>query len=757
MTRAVAGVLFLALAHAVHAASVEVIVTDEGGAPLPDQQVRLVRPLPGDGRPASVQLLTAQGTRPVSTGLTGRARFEQVQPGTWSAIVTVPRGGAFVDEPPLLASAELTIRRDDEHATLPVVLRRGTRVRFRLLSTHGDELFGTVHARAAPAPLESVRVSTHEDAVRTLPAGRWELELQAPAGTAVAAADLDGAGGGGERVVIDLEGGGRERVLTWHLATSSTLEGTVDGPRPTEGVHLEVSLLEPAPGTAALMGLGSTFARGFRVTPDPRDGRFSTPLLEGTWRIVPAGARLRSAEPRFQVVTVTNGGTARADFHVELQDEAPPSLIVEVVDPDGRRLPQAFVRVEPLGGPADPPVMQGTTDDVRETLVVRGLEAGSYRILASREGFLPGERELEDFEQGTRPEWVRVALGRGGTIRVRARDGEEHPVAGVSVALRRAGERRPRLARTNATGWASFGGLAPGTHELIATGADLRPPSLVRFVASSAPGQRVVLEGDEEIDVELEVRPPALATMRLACDDRSPVGSTVELAWVRLEPHEDWVRTFLEVLDARDGGEASPDKALETAHPRAWVPVEDAGLVRSPALDGGAYRVALRPKGFDRWTWVPGTEDLTGAVTVTLVEGEVLDISRVDVPCAPRAALTVPGDVIDLATADIAVSARPAGSVAWSPAGVSLVADHAEIGPLPEGTAKLRAVLCAGSAVRGEHGGETCMRGDVPAGEPIVATAELELARGRITPWNWRPDPSESGAANDHQIGPDSR
>jgi hypothetical protein len=50
--------------------------------------------------------------------------------------------------------------------------------------------------------------------------------------------------------------------------------------------------------------------------------------------------------------------------------------------------------------------------------------------------------------------------------------------------------------------------------------------------------------------------------------------------------------------------------------------------------------VALRPHGFDRWTWVGGGQDSSGAAWIGTSLGETVDAGVVELPCAPRLRLS---------------------------------------------------------------------------------------------------------------------
>ena len=287
-----------------------------------------------------------------------------------------------------------------------------------------------------------------------------------------------------------------------------------------------------------------------------------------------------------------------------------------------------------------------------------GLEAGSYRVAAGHQDYLEGRRELTDFDPKdpeTRAIQV-VTLPDGAEVRLRTHDPAGEPLPGVELTVERLGEapdtllqaadfleaKRYRTAVTDHSGRASIRGLYPGTY---LTRARLRGERGTRgVIALGADGDdlerelEIEIAGTETVSLVGRMLPAASLSASLVCSDGWDLPDTVAVRVIDAygaEPRD---------FDLGEAAGAGPELAFADDAVLLGGRLRDR-LTVGP-FEQGVYYLALKPDGFDRWTWAFETHDADYAakLQIDLAEGSAsegsgalvdIDLGQLQVECAP--------------------------------------------------------------------------------------------------------------------------
>src|SRR5204862_4298997 len=117
--------------------------------------------------------------------------------------------------------------------------------------------------------------------------------------------------------------------------------------------------------------------------------------------------------------------------------------------------------------------------------------------------------------------------------------------------------------------------------------------------------EETTLAEGEKKDVVLRLVPAAAITARLVCLDRGPL------------PEKAAVRVFPVAASGEDEDPASRKDAVLDRGDLILTGRDKDGLFVGP-LPAGPHTMALRPDGFDRWTFPPGPEDPERATPLIL-------------------------------------------------------------------------------------------------------------------------------------------
>lgn len=226
--------------------------------------------------------------------------------------------------------------------------------------------------------------------------------------------------------------------------------------------------LDPAyvvKGTVVAKG-GEPCKKGQVTITDSKQNEFSQGTIEPDGTV-----RMASVIPGTYAVEVDCEGHFSRDDYAKIavvdRDVAPQlwevesgaSVRVAVVDPSGKPVPDATVSAfttsegSNSGGSADHPEADGT-------FVVRGLKAGTFRVVVRTAEGAQGEQE-DVVVDGRREERVKIELPLAGAIEGVVEDVDHHPVANVTVIA--AGPRR-QAARTLDDGTFVIAGIPSGDY-----------------------------------------------------------------------------------------------------------------------------------------------------------------------------------------------------------------------------------------------------------------------------------------------------
>ncbi|HET9298670.1 MAG TPA: carboxypeptidase-like regulatory domain-containing protein, partial [Candidatus Polarisedimenticolaceae bacterium] len=436
----------LLAAPQVHAATVEVRVQDEQGTAMPAQMVRLSPMAEGPYRSSFER-----------TGESGTATFVKLKPGTYEVVALSAPGFVAPGTNPLDPPKVVTLVRDDDRVSVVLQLRRGLRLVARMSATRSGAAAGTLDLTGERTG-SSLSAKLEDGAYRelTLLPDRWRVQFHPPPGWTTVGVERDGTAWRQE--VMELPPQATDTFLDWEIAAPGTIEGKVVANRPPIGLGLRLELLEPGPWAQAQQAAGWEVPRLVPLRTDER-GEWTALVADGKWRVQPAPNEVSGAavRPETVVADVPSGGTARADFDIEFADGegGRPTVVVSVLDPEGNSV-AADVAVYRAGTRE---VVTGSRATPMASLTV---PAGSYTVEAVHPDYLEASSELKDFEPSPEPRRVKLRLGQGAVVRVRAADGKGIPAEGVHIAL------NERAKVTDASGWVTFLGLHGGRYTLSA-------------------------------------------------------------------------------------------------------------------------------------------------------------------------------------------------------------------------------------------------------------------------------------------------
>ena len=664
-------------------------VQDGDGVALPDVAVSLLRvgavpaasgeTAPGAAPGAPGVPSPAAVPRRATSDLSGRAAFSDLAPGVYRAVLGSGLAERWLLAPP---ETECLLTLPDERASveMTLVLRRGDRL---VTSVETDEKSSacasiTLREQASGEELMFTACSRRE-ASRIVPPGRWSVSVAGQNGAVFQSLVLDGVTAPGASAELEVTAGGRSHFLQLRYATGCTVSGRARwnvGNSPPASVCAR--LAAPGPMLAAALAAGEK-QPDHPCFPLLDSGNWSGRVADGTWTIAPEGERLIASEPPSATFECRANETGSFDFELEVRDEAETDkLFVKVVSADGEPVSGAVVELFPReAGSLDTASPLQSDQGFGRDGVVSFPRAPRRELVAVATHPVFGDGRLE---LGLRRGHVVLALERRATLAIRAEGPGGKPFRGIEVALDAVDEDKARgaapaaaaastwrkhqahrLATTDATGRAMLQGLRPGPWRVrpSMTGSDAARWSASIVVAENERVPETVLTVPETGQLPLLVR-VALATtleLRLTCDDGGKVPMRASVAL--LEPHADapW-------------RSALPVGKLEAAKSLDGLPLGGPQLDRLVAgpLPAGTFAIAIRPEGFDRWTFAPGTEDPARAGVLALNEGEALELGTWELNCRPSILLVPewrepgPDAPPDIARAEVAVELAPEGA-----------------------------------------------------------------------------------------------
>jgi hypothetical protein len=689
------------------AGGVVVIVRDTAGAPVTGERLTLHPPLEPGETPWSQRIRERSVSG--STGRDGRALFEGLLPGQYT-VSFVSLSNPRLVEPernPYATMPVATVAEGEGLATLEVVLETGITVVCRMEADSSVPVFGTIGLREVDHEFRRTEgIGNVDDEEYVLVPGRWELVLEPPDGFLLRDVEVDGQSIQDHRVTLELEASGLTHFVMWRLAPpTAELKGSVRFQGPRAGVEIHARLLEAGSWIEGVRA-GSQYDAAVAGV-DPRTSRYSVMVQDGRWELKAVGDRIVSANPESAVVFLPPGGVENVDFVVETKGSG-SEIEVRVLDPRRKSVGGATVEVRALNdAPPDAEPLRRAQTYGTGTVCIPDLPAGDLAVAAGHPNYLDAETEVREFdpEGGTRE--VEVQLRMGATLHVTAADSDDRSVSGVRLELVRM-DGGPQIkisdpelvattlrkqASTDATGHAWMRGIWPGPYRL--TGrleGSSSTTGFVRILDHDQPVEEleIALTEAEERELRARVLPAASFQARLHCSRGQPLPGKASVAVVPAS-------VALEALDAEDWMEES-ELVLED------VPLteEKHDVIGVGPLEEGAYRLAVRPSGHDRWTWALGTERASEGAILHGTPGEPVDLEALPIDCGPAIAirLGVAGDgpVPSLSlvhprydTFSIAGAvSNDSGENTVDHAVVDAYADRLVVRDLPEGSATLR-------------------------------------------------------------------
>ncbi len=635
-----AGTLLLSAAAAT-AGSIEVELRLPGGRLMRGTPL-LLHPPPDDPRTPVAVLLGQPGTYRAFTADNGVAHFPGVAPGRYTvSLPRLPGGIVPPAENPLYPAPVMTLFDDEETLQARLRLQTGIQVGvelgvpgpavgFRAIFRHpasGLEL-------AAPFLPQLPRIEM------LLAPTEWEVQVVAPPGQLLVDVEVDRGAAAGHVAAIALEPGGDPVWLTWTYEAAATIEGEVEveGGTPPQ-VTIVATLLEDGGWLAAVQRRGGSRFREVSARVDA-GGRYRLRLPDGLWRLVPAAKGLLASEPTALDVELGVGDVERADFEVVLEEAPRQTFRVRVLDDETSPLTGAAVHLASLADPITV-LRSGTTELFGVDWPV--LPEVDALLLAGHADFLEARTELRDFRsQDVRQ--IEIELPKGAAFQLRTFDLDGRPADGVRWTIERLGAppellladpafvaaKNGRVATTDTSGRVRVEGFYGGRYGL---GAQIpghgRPGGLFRV---GRPGDRperwtaVELAERGVADLVAHQQPAANLRMQLLCDDGLPPPEITAALAVDL-----------------DAPAASPEQAWAAAAVRGReIPL--VGRRRDELLLGplaqGVYRLAVRPKGFERWTWAfeAGSAEAAHPIQLDVDEhagNELVRLGDFPLECAP--------------------------------------------------------------------------------------------------------------------------
>jgi len=652
------------------AGTVEVLLRDGDGRPVAETRLHLEAYSAAGGRPRVSRSWYAFSDRE------GRASFADLAPATYLVRVHTPPDPDLVPpgDNPLTPPPVITLAEGDDLQRVAVELHRGVRVRafldlpvadcsgFQAVFRH----LATGTALTAPFPRDRSSVE------RLLVPGVWELSMTPRPGFLLVAVERDRVAVDGDSVTLDLLRHPRSVDVTWRYSAPATLYGVVveeGGREPT--VTVEATLLRPGPWIeAARRRGGSTYDR-VTAAVDVHTGRYEMVVPDGEWRVRPASPLLVESRPESLEPTLEPGDATRADFTVRLADGAGRKLTVQVTEPGGLGVGAALVAAFPLGDETAAPVATATTNRIGYASL-EGIGVGEFLLVAGHPSYLEGRFDLNGYDPDDPPPATpRIVLPPGAEIFFEVRDVDGRPLAGVGLAVERLGDPPParlpeeevprarRSARSDQSGRARLHGFYPGSYRLTAS----RPGSLGRGSwihlrrsgGDFAAELEVELGEGERAEVEGRQLPAAAVAATVLCADGGPLPESIAVRVVDVDAP----------LPADPTGRTAPGDGVVLAVDDLLLEGRRRDRLVAGPLATGVYRLAVRPAGFDRWSWAFGSHDPREATEVQVTfegrraETEV-DLGELRLECAPAVDLlpAVAGGAPFPDLAEVEVAAR---------------------------------------------------------------------------------------------------
>ena len=675
------GVALAVSAIAANAATdVTVRITDRQGRTLSDVRVALTLVESAKPRPPWMMI------PPRTTGLDGQATFPQLEPGvyTTSAVgVTDP----FLISPTSPGSeaeqGRFTVR-DEARLIVPIVLSRGDQVTVEFRhDIPAEPVFELSFVELATGVRSSQRLTSRAKIL--LPVGRWRVEFESPPGLVFRSLEFDGVTVPLASDTLEITEGGRQRFVTitftgpcFVRAHASSSGG--DGFAPA----ISATQLAPGPLTTAATAVGAPPRSPVWIPRDaPRSSHFHGWLPDGIWRIAPVSDLLESSEPPFIDVDCTGTSQHALEFTTRMRsgDGTAPDdkLTVRVLDPNDNELDDAVVEaylqegVDHGGEPIARSRTSARFPGARPEAVLTGLPRKALVLVAGHAKWLDASvvaGAVDPARENPRFRTATVRLGAGATVEVDALKPDNTAAEGVSLRLDRdetaAGTRvRPSRCvqdkalrqrkshlevRTDTTGRARITGIEPGRY--VARGAYVGSGEASYIVrvreGEHEPSDTLTLrfEGTELTRVTVVLSAASSVVADLVCDDNGALPLKVDARLLAADRHAPW-RTTLPVGELSD--------SLHELNGRA-VGGTGTNRLRLGPLEPGEYGLAIRPAGFDRWTFAGGGDDPSRSMTLQLREGKEVDLGVWTIPCR-TSLLLVAQPIGDVKTPDVSQAA----------------------------------------------------------------------------------------------------
>ncbi len=680
----------LAVAPAL-AGTVEVTVRDDDGRALEGRHVTL-QPLAPAGETGSPYFRRPR--RPQLTDAAGKTRFEGLQPGTYVVDVAVYSSEPYVRpaDNPFAPALRFTLFDESEQMAHEIVLWRGVRVTaglelpdgayggFRVVYHHpGSGLTRTGFFRQGATSIE-----------RLLPPGVWEVSVKPRPGYLLVALERDRVPLPGHSARLDLVHEPAATFLIWTYVAPAEIEGWItEASGKPPAVQIAATLVEPGPWHEAVVERGGSIFQRLATSPDPHSGYYKMVVPDGRWRVAPVAENLESSEPEAVELTLAPGETGRADFTVRLgKGSGRKFFTVRVVNERGVGVSDAAVEVYDSSDSAEP-LRSGVTRR-HGYAELDGLGAGSYLLVAGHADYLEGQRALPEYDPGD-PEKRRippVVLPDGAEIRLRATDPVDEPLAGVELTAERLGDppdltiqaekfvkaKLSRSAVTDQSGRTSVKGFYPGTYRLRAKLQGQRGTRGLIDLGLHESDLRRELEleisGKEKVEVFGRLVPAASLSASLVCLDGWDMTDTVA---VRV------LKAFVEPADFVPDDAVEGDPEVAFADDEVFLTGRLRDRLTVGPFEQGIYYLALKPRDFDRWTWMFESYDPAEAakLQVDVAAGDVtrqageegfssgpaladVELGQLRVECAPAIDLlpAVAGDVAFPDVREVQVTAR---------------------------------------------------------------------------------------------------
>jgi hypothetical protein len=229
----------------------------------------------------------------------------------------------------------------------------------------------------------------------------------------------------------------------------------------------------------------------------------------------------------------------------------------------------------------------------------------------------------------------------GARVSVVARTADGEPQPGLRVTLEAKGDPPPltalagavarwrsRAALTAADGKLAFAALWDGTYVL--GGALLGERATKEVVQVRQPGKEwqrrleLNVTSDQVVEAEARVVPAARVVLELGCDGAGTLPPTSD---VRIVPSFD--------VESRPASSEQAARLADIARDDVALRGDRRDTLTVGPIEEGDWHVAVRPYGFARWTWAPGTESFEDAMLVPFEVGETTTLPQLAIECAP--------------------------------------------------------------------------------------------------------------------------